>query len=143
MLTRRTAVAALAISAALAGLGGCVTYKPGGDGRSIDTFTYVSDALSPKTVTLLDLRTGETLWTYEVPVGRQLVVRFYENKKDAVSNMPDIMRWDEMPAGKKHQQLRNLVNVPPAGSRRVDMTIRSIPEHNAEATPPSASAASY
>lgn len=127
---RPAAILTLALATiALTPLGGCNPYKPGGSGQSADTFTYISDAFSPKTVSLIDTRTGETVWSYEVPVARQLTIRFYKTyKEQADPNNPDLMRWEELKPGTEYGSLRNSMNVPPAEARRIDLTVRSIPE---------------
>src|SRR5262245_40626309 len=62
---------------ALLGAAGCAN-KPGGPGYSDDTFTYYSLPHEPVTLSLMDTRTGQTVWTHEVPVGRELTVSFLE-----------------------------------------------------------------
>ena len=66
--------AAATILASLALSAGC--YYEGGPLRSIDRVTYVSTSWSPKTVTLIDTRTGESMWSVDIPVGQQLVIDF-------------------------------------------------------------------
>lgn len=133
MRSRRTA--AVVVLAAAVGLGGgCNIYRPGGTGYSVDTHTYISESHLPVNVTLVDTRTGESLWTYEVPVGRQLTLRFYDRSatsKDAV--LPDLMRWEEMAPKTTSGQLRNTMNVPPSSARRLDVTYRPEPEMPAQA----------
>lgn len=62
---------------------GCNTYKPGGALQSHDTFTYFSEAHTPVTVTVVDTRTKEAIFVNEVPVGKQLVIRFYDEQNDS------------------------------------------------------------
>lgn len=128
-------MAALALSLGLAAsiggsfvAGGCAIYSPGGSGFSNDAYTYVSTVHEPKTITIVDTRTGERFWTYEIPAGRQLVVRFYEDMYRDNSNTPAAMRWQEMPAGQLFGSLANVMAVPDARSRRVDMDLRPGPE---------------
>lgn len=130
MQTRRPlAILALALTA-LSPLSGCNPYRQGGSGQSADTYTYISDAHTPKTVSLIDTRTGETVWSYEVPVGRQLTMRFYKNYQSAKDpNNPDTMRWEEFEAGTYYGGLHNTMNVPPQAARRIDFTLRNAPEH--------------
>lgn len=107
-------------------------YRPyfdqGGSGASIDEFTYVSTAHSPKTVTVVDTRTQETVFALDIPVGQQLVINFDDKQADRDKYMSGEMRWAVMPAGNRFGSLKNRVDVPPAGSRRVDMTLREGPE---------------
>lgn len=109
-------------------LGSCATYTPGGSGFSNDAYTYYSTPHQPMNITLVDTRTGERFWSYEIPAGRQLVVRFYEDQYRENSNTPAAMRWQEMPLGQKYGTLSNVMAVPDAGSRRVDMDVRPGPE---------------
>ena len=116
---------------------GCNVYRPGGSLRSNDTFTYASTTFLPVTVSLVDSRTGETLWTSEVPVGKQLVVRFFRDQyKDNPAN-PDAMRWEIMDTGKWYGTLDNVIAVPAMGVRRLDTSLRAAPEY-----PPGAEQAS-
>lgn len=109
-------------------LGGCVGYQPGGGLASEDEYTYLSEPWAPTTVTLVDTRTGQTHWTVEVPVGQQCVIRFLRGEEPDNVPLPDTMRWQLMAAGKDSGELRNVVNVPPANARRVDVTLRRAPE---------------
>jgi len=79
-------------------------------------------------VSLIDTRTGETVWSYEVPVARQLTIRFYKKPGSPDPNNPDIMRWEELAAGTTYGSLHNVINVPPAEARRIDLTLRKAPE---------------
>ena len=119
-------------------LPGCgVAYRPyfdeGGSGASIDEFTYVSEAHAPKTITVVDTRTGETVFSMDVPVGQQLVMNFEDHSKDKGEYMSGTMRWKVMPAGQRGSILSNRTMVPPPNSRRIDMALREGPE---VATPP-------
>jgi len=107
-------------------LGGC--YKEGGIGISLDLSTYKSTSTQPKTLTLVDSRTGDTLWSVDIPVGQQCVVRFYEgrNRKDPMYSA--LMRWEVMKDGTVFGLLSNSMPVPDQYSRRLDMSIRPAPE---------------
>lgn len=109
-------------------LSGCATYAPGGSGFSNDTYTYYSTPHEPKNILIVDTRTGERFWMYEIPAGRQLVVRFYEDQYRDNAYTPAAMRWEEMPIGQKYGTLSNVMAVPDAGSRRIDMDVRPGPE---------------
>lgn len=130
MTTRRAvrfAVPALSLAAlSLGALAGC--YSPGGPGYSgLAPLTYHSTEMSPKTVSLIDKRTGETVWSVDVPVNQQLVIRFRENMNEG-SFMPDTMLWRVMEKGRWTGNLDNEIPAPPRYARRVDMTLRSRPE---------------
>ncbi|MBC7835994.1 MAG: hypothetical protein H7Y88_12975 [Phycisphaerales bacterium] len=121
-----------------AALGAC--YYPGGPWYSADRYTYVSTAWQPQTITLTDTRTGEVIWSQDVPVGKQLVIDF--TSEDSTSDVnpvvdpahPDMMEWEIMDAGTRFGQLDNAIAVPPADSRRVEMTLRPVPEYPATVT---------
>lgn len=116
-------MASVVVSAALLSLAGCYTSSGLGDN------TYLSTPDSPKTISLVDTRTGQTLWTVDVPVNRQLVLRFYENRPGNDRNRPDAMRWEIKEIGRSGGELSNLMPVPDKFSRRIDMTLRPIGEY--------------
>lgn len=126
---RRSTRSVLRCSAALFGLagallGGCIGYDPGGNMTSQDLFTYPSTPNWPQTVRLVDHRTGEVVWTAEVPVGQQLVMRFYEETDTGNPDYTAIMRWEMMPLGTRFGELNNAIPVPDKHSRRVDTYVR-------------------
>lgn len=116
---------------------GCMrpAFYPGGQMASKDLFRYPSDVWLPQTVNLKDTRTGEVLWTMEVPVGQTLVIQFFrgENKDDPWR--PDLMRWKVEHHKKFVTQPRfaNQIPVPPAGSRLLVPEYRHAPEYPAQA----------
>lgn len=120
----RTRIAALAVAALAAG--GC--YYPGGPMWSWDQFTYESTVWQPYTITLVDTRTGQTLWTVDVPVEQQLVMRFNDGQGTADNITPTMMEWELMPRGRRFGGLANAMPVPGRESRRVDVTLRKTPE---------------
>lgn len=117
----------LSIVAAGLAASGCVGYHPGGNMQSEDTFTYWSTPHMPHTVTLVDTRSGEQLWTYEIPVGKQLVMKFYKDTTPD-AHLSDSMRWEIMDVEKTGGRLTNVLPVPDRFSRRVDVEVRPTPE---------------
>jgi hypothetical protein len=117
--------AATALSTAAACAQG--RYKPGGDGVSRDQFTYESASWMPQTVTVHDTRTGEAIWSLDIPVGQQLVVRFV---RDAGPDefYPDAMKWEVMERGTRKAALTHMIGVPPADARLIEPTLRPAPE---------------
>jgi hypothetical protein len=113
---------ALGVVVAL-GLSGCNRFIEGGAGVSYDTHTYVSTSEQPKTVSLIDTRTDEVMWTVEVPVGRKLVVRFVSNYYPQNRSFPDQMRWDLIDPDAVYGGLANEMPVPT--SRRLQMELRT------------------
>lgn len=124
----RGVVGVMALSAMSLVLGGCWT--PGGTrGWSPDSYTYESFSYAPQTVTVKDVRTGETLWTYDIPVGMQLSFKFHKDaRSDIDPNFPDLMKWDVWEVGTRFGQPRNELAVPGARDRLVDVTVRKSPE---------------
>lgn len=107
-------------------LPGC--YSPGGPRVSVDRFTYVSTTWSPKTVYAVDTRTGETIWSIDVPVGKQVVVGFEDGNGPNEYN-PATLTWEVMEAGRKFGTLSNRRAAPPAGARRIEFELRDAPEY--------------
>lgn len=105
---------------------GC--YSEGGLGWSEDQHVYVSRPYQPWTVTLKDTRTGQELWSVEVPVGKQLVVHFLTGTGSPGAYTPDTMEWAIMEEGVESDRLGNSMPVPPAISRRLDPVLRPTPE---------------
>lgn len=119
---------------ALLALSAC-TYEPGGGSSSNDTFTYRSTATQPQTVTLVNCCTGEKLWVCEVPVGQQVVVRFRDRGSSETTGQ-DVMKWEIMPWNRFAGGLSNELSVPPASCRRLDVSLRAIPEVTREVPRP-------
>lgn len=115
---------ALLVAAGLL-LSGC--YGEGGTGFSIDRYTYISTSWNPKTVSLVDTRVGETIWSVDVPVGQQLVVGFYVGK-GGTPQMPDLMYWGLMEGGAGGGATPNRMPVPPYSARLIELTFRPAPE---------------
>jgi hypothetical protein len=132
MFNRRSSssvVLAVVVAAVLAGaVGGCSPWRPSGPVGSQDEYTYYSTPHQPQTVTLLDTRSGEKLWSVEIPVGQQLSMRF-SNEYNQEAKGQDVMRWKLFPQGQKFGRLDNRMAVPPASSRRLDVTLRPGPEY--------------
>lgn len=129
ILPRRRLGALLLCGAFLTVGGGC--YFEGGPMASADRFTYVSSSWQPKTVSLIDTRLGETIWSVDVPVGQKLVIDFNSAPSSELEqdpSRPDILQWDLMPPDQYFGSLRNKVRVPGPGARRVEMTLRPAPE---------------
>jgi hypothetical protein len=135
--TRSLASASLLATLALAGLGGCANsmWYPGGPLRSIDQYTYESTSHYPQTVSLIDTRTDQVIWTVDVPVDQQLVMRFEKGDGDDNRITPDKMVWDVWPRGQRSGEPQYSMNVPDATARRVDVLMRPAPEFPADMKP--------
>lgn len=117
---------------AIAGLSACLLtackmpgYSAGGPQASLDQHTFPSTPDAPQTVTLVDWTTGEVIWTVDVPVGKQVTVRFYEGSQQRNDpRRPDLMRWEIQDRGTEYGELDNVLPVPASIHRRLDVTLR-------------------
>ena len=120
------AIAMLPMLPTLLTLGGC-WYSESGPGYSGDVHTYVSTAWRPWTVTLVDTRTGEAVWSTDIPVDQQLVVRFRKGAGPS-EELPDLMDWGLMKAGTYYGHRKNRLPVPGRDARLLRPTMRAVPE---------------
>lgn len=123
-------IAMALVTVGLAGLAGC--WKEGGRGISSDAYTYISTAFYPKTVSVIDTRTGQTVWSYDVPVGRQLNFQFSASDEPQSAAYPDKIKWSEVDAGQLFGTLENEQPMPGRDARRIDLKIRPVPENPVE-----------
>ncbi len=128
----KTATTALA-AAALLTSAGC--YSIGGVPASRDKLQYESHPHLPATVTILDTRTGEAIWSMDVPVGQKLAIRFYDKREanDSTATLPALMRWQVVDIGEGAGSLKNEVAVPLASARKVNYELRQGPEYASDA----------
>ena len=118
--TLRCLFAAIALSSA-----GCWPgYRPGGSQASYDEYTYPSTPDMPTTIKLVEWTTNTTIWSVDIPVGKQLTVRFYENHDPKNATRPTLMRWEIFENGHEFGELHNAIPVPDMSHRRVDPYIR-------------------
>lgn len=131
MPTRRPSLSFLRFVAPVAAVGliasgGC--YMKEGPWYSGNApLTYESTALRPKTVSLVDTRTQEVIWSVDIPADKQLVISFRDNVNEG-EMMSSVMNWEIMPMGKMFGRLDNSIPAPPVNARRVDMSLRPSPE---------------
>ncbi len=118
---------ALLAAFALSTLAASGCYREGGNLWSNDTHVYVSTSWQPKTISLVDTRTEEIVWSIDIPVDQQLVVSF-ESGGGKGDVTPDRMEYGIMNAGKWSGGLSESISVPDVGSRRLDMSLRAAPE---------------
>ena len=133
--TRKSLTACLLTAALSLPLGGCFyarqsfSKNPGGNMRQDDSYTYVSTAYEPLTVTLYDNRDNEPIWTVDVPIGSKVSLRFRENKvKEGTARRPDIMEWVIFDQNKRTARYENMMAVPSAESRMMRVSLRNGPE---------------
>ncbi|MAV54726.1 MAG: hypothetical protein CMJ28_02080 [Phycisphaerae bacterium] len=107
-------------------LAACSFHKPGGtlfQGTG-DTTTIESTERLQKSVTLVDIRSGEVLVSIDVPVGKQLTWDIVPGMgKDPVES-PDLMRWQIWDLGTRSGSMQNALSVPNAASVRIDIDAR-------------------
>ncbi|MDP7030328.1 MAG: hypothetical protein QF733_08920 [Phycisphaerales bacterium] len=119
----------LAWSAGVA-LAGCSTLKGGGllpsAAGTASPITWESTAASPKTIVLVDVRTGENIFEMDIPLGKQLSVQFFQVKDPQKHpKAPDTMFYGLQPAGQWVGVLDETVAVPHAVNRRIDVFLRT------------------
>jgi hypothetical protein len=117
-------IGAAVLAATVVGLSGCHSPKGGMMPASWGTSTYYSTEISPKTITLIDIRTEEEIFVMDIPVGKQLTLDFREGMGDDPVYTPDLMRYQVFDIGTRVGRLRNSLTVPNAVSRRIDVEIR-------------------
>jgi len=115
--------------AALACLGGCYSPAGGAFPRSGGSYTYRSTEFSPKSVKLVDIRTGETFFEIDVPVGKELSLDFVSGDGDDPVHTPDLMRYQIFDHYTQTGKLRNSMSVPNKYCRRIELNIRPVPEY--------------
>lgn len=97
-----------------------------GSQESDDQHVYVSYPWEPKTVSLLDTTTDEIIWSYEVPVGQKLVIKFENHAK---RHSGQSMTWGVGNPDEGKIKLVNEMPVPSYQIRKLSWTIRPIPEY--------------
>lgn len=128
-----TAMFITAAAITLSATSGC-SWDSAGMKSSYGRFDYTSSVFTPYTVTLVDTTTGETLWTYEVPVGKTLSVRFLQ-PHDAEGTGKDTMQWDVFDANRVGSTMSNSMPCPAASSRIVKVFVRDQPEAYTQTAP--------
>ena len=128
---RQSALIPAGLALTLASLAGCVTGDlEGGNRASTDKHVYVSYPWSPKTVSLIDTRNDEVLWTYEIPVGKKLKIQF-ENGRNRLSEQ--IMRWGVGDTDGRFIRLDSQMPVPTHYARKLSWVERPTPEDQPDA----------
>lgn len=97
--------------------GGIMPYTGGSN-------TYFSYETRPVTITIIDLRTNEEIFSMNVPPGKQLTFDFKEGLGDDPVYNPDLMRYEVFAMRTNSGKLRNSLTVPPANARRIDVSYR-------------------
>jgi hypothetical protein len=120
------ALSLTALAAAALPLGGCYMpgYWPGGQQATRGIHTFESTTDFPQTIQLTDLATKEIVWSVSVPVGQQLVVRFYDDHNRGNVERPALMRWELMERGTLWGELDNAIPVPDYDRRLLEVYYR-------------------
>ncbi|MDP6987266.1 MAG: hypothetical protein QGG74_04395 [Phycisphaerales bacterium] len=88
--------------------------------------TFRSTAAAPKTVAIVDIRTGETIFEVDIPMGQQLSIEFFMDKhRHEHPESPDYMKYTLHTIGDVIGYLDTRVDVPAPWNRRVDVFLRS------------------
>ena len=113
------------LSGVLLFLAGCLNPNGGVTGY----FAYVSTPVSPKTVVIYDVRSGEAWFKKEIPVGQQLNFRFMSKGGDNPKFSPARLEWAMVDAGNNASKLTNQITAPPEEACRIKVEIRQ-PEYH-------------
>lgn len=113
-----------AVCLAVSILPGCHSPRGGFMPASFGSTTYHSTETSPKTITMIDLRTDEEIFVMDIPPGKQLTLDFVPDGGDDPVYTPDLMRYQVWDIGTSWGRLRNSMTVPPASARRIEVSIR-------------------
>jgi len=122
------AVGGLILAAAGLTLAQGCSWTPGGKPYSLDRYAYESTTHTPQTVTLVDTRTLQPLRSWEVPVGKKLVMEFFKDVRGGSPDAPDQMAFDIWDKGDNYGTPNESMFVPPSYARRVDVKARQSPE---------------
>jgi len=123
-MTQRTN-SVIALIVACGTLAGCHSPKGGWLPGDKSSTTYWSTETAPKSVTMIDLRTNEEVFSIDIPAGQQLTFDFVPGAGDDPVYRPDLMRYAVWELGTDTGKLRNSLTVPAAWSRRIEVTIRT------------------
>ncbi|MFA6046730.1 MAG: hypothetical protein WC718_17230 [Phycisphaerales bacterium] len=97
-------------------------------GCSHERYSYASTAHVPLSIAMKNTTTGETVWSYDVPVGQQLNLTFQRDADLADAQGYDDMVWTVCDLGKVDKGRTNTLRVPPPSERRLEMSVRSTNE---------------
>jgi hypothetical protein len=130
----RFAALALTLMSTLFGVG-CTMHDGGYMPSAAGTWspmTFQSTAAVPKTVAIVDTRTGETVFELDIPLGKQLSIEFFKyrtSRNDGPSRKdggpPNYMKYTVHALGRTTGFLDETVDLPAAWNRRLDVFMRS------------------
>ena len=113
---------------------GCYSPKGGLMPTSGGPQTYYSYETLPVTITIVDLRSNDEIFTMNVPPGKQLTFDFQDGEGDDPVYNPDLMRFEVFDMGTSSGKLRSTLSVPAADARRIDVTYRHEYEYRSAKT---------
>ncbi|MEO0512503.1 MAG: hypothetical protein AAF108_06350 [Planctomycetota bacterium] len=109
-------------------LTGCSLKLPYFDDAADDQHRYTSTPWLPQTVTIVDTRTGEEVWTRDVPVGRCLILHFAGKGTPEKPYDGSTMHYVLKNVRGLGTEEKGRVTVPTLEVRRVDVSYRDTPE---------------
>jgi hypothetical protein len=111
---------------ALTAMAGCWMpgYRPGGPQATRDLYTFESTTDFPQSIQLIDTASGEVIWSVNVPIGQQVVIRFYDDHDPRNEERPALMRWEMMNRGTRWGELDNAMPVPTYDRRLLEVYYR-------------------
>ena len=107
-------------------LSGC--FNP--NGGTTGYFAYVSTPISPKTIIITELRTGQPIFVKEIPVGKQLNFRWLSDGGADPLYSPALLEWTVTEAGNNASLLDNQMSFPAEETCKISVVIRD-PEYPA------------
>jgi len=88
--------------------------------------TFQSTAAVPKTVAIVDTRTGEAVFELDIPLGKQLSIEFFKYSTSGERDgPPNYMKYTVHALGRTIGSLDETVDLPAAWNRRLDVFMRS------------------
>lgn len=107
-------------------LSGC--FNP--NGGTTGYFAYISTPISPKTIVISELRTGQPIFVKEIPVGKQLNFRWLSDGGTDPLYSPALLEWTITEAGNNASLLDNQMSCPAEETCKITVEIRD-PEYPA------------
>lgn len=119
-------IALLSVGMLVSTLSGC--FNP--NGGTTGYFAYISTPISPKTIVITELRTGQPIFVKEIPVGKQLNFRWLSDGGTDPLYSPALLEWTITDAGNNASLLDNQMSCPAEETCKITVEIRD-PEYPA------------
>ena len=104
----------------------CGCFNP--NGGTTGYFAYISTPISPKTIVISELRTGQPIFVKEIPVGKQLNFRWISDGGTDPLYSPALLEWTITDAGNNASLLDNQMSCPAEETCKITVEIRD-PEY--------------